>query len=893
MVRGLQDHDARLMSDTPDFTSASLTSSGYGDGLGRRTIDFDRETGGILERLLLRPELRVFEQAIAERIDQAAGFGDERFARPFGIDQDPESGAVVVVSEHLQGSRLSDLLDGLSEASAETQAAPGLDAALGFLLEVLPALASLHAAAGFAHGAVGAGRTVITPGGQVVLLDWVYGHVLARLGWSRARLWRELGIAAPSAGGSGPVDAAGDIAQAALTAVQLVTGRPLPLEEGDQAEGLAASLPEIVEIAQIRGSEAFAAGIERFLHRALLLPGSTPFTGAEEAADAGRRIAEEIGDSACRAALAAFAADSDRAREQPPLPALEDDLSDVVPFEVIYPVEEPVEEPIEEPEVDAGTVEAARAASASLEFEIPLDDVDADAVTGTPAAPAANAPGQVVFDLTAPPPEFPAPAPRLAIDDQAPLGFRMLSEPEAVDVAPAQPEPVDGDAIAVAPAPSEPAVNAMPVVEPLASELVPGADPVAAASQPVDSTSEPPAGAGVPRARRNRRKAARDRGATPAASSSTPPISSPPREVQPPAPPAFSPAPPQAAWQTEAPAAMPYYPPVSDPREPTRLSWSPPLEPLAPAAGVPSQPAPAAAPVRIKPEKPAGYAPAPRVRDAEPSEDVTGVPSVHRGFAPLPSPRWKIGAAAAAVAAVVIAGMLARQYLSGEKQVEPAAAATATPAAPPQPSLAEGGALALDTKPAGAKVLLDGVPAGETPLTLENVPAGRHTVTFVTATGSVKRNIRVEAGKTASVDVAVFSGWVAVFAPVVMDIAENGKSIGTTEQGRLMLPPGRHQLTFTNRDLGYSSSQAVDIEPGEERSVNLQPTGTLNLNALPWAEVWIDGKKVGDTPIAGLRLPLGIHDIVFRHPQLGERTQTTTVRADTASAAAVDFTKTP
>ncbi|MEP6593921.1 MAG: PEGA domain-containing protein, partial [Acidobacteriota bacterium] len=534
-----------------------------------------------------------------------------------------------------------------------------------------------------------------------------------------------------------------------------MTGRPLPLEEDEQAEGLAASLPEIVEIAQIRGSETFAAGIERFLHRALLLPGRTPFTGAEEAADAGRRIAEEIGHSACRAALAAFAAEIDRAREQPPLPALEDDLSDVVPFEVISPAEEPIVEPIEEPEIEAGAVAAARVASAALEFEVPLDDVgaddDADAVTGTPAAPAASAPDPVVFDLTAPPPELPDPAPLREIDDQAPPGLRVSTEPAAVHDAPAQPEPVRHDADPVAPAPSEPAVSATPAVEPLAPEAVPGFDPVAAASQPVESTSEPPAGAGVPRERRKRRRAARGRGAEPAASSSAPPISSPPREVQPPAPPAFSPAPPQPAWQTEAPAAMPYYPPVSDPREPTGLSWSPPLEPPAPAAGVPSQPAPSAAPVRIKPEKPAGYAPAPRVRDAEPSEDVTGVPYVHRGFAPLPSPRWKIGAAAAAVAAVLIGGVLARQYWPGEKQVEPAAAATATPTAPPPPALAEGGSIALDTKPAGAKVLLDGVPSGETPLTLENVPAGRHTVTFVTSTGSVKRNIRVEAGKTASV----------------------------------------------------------------------------------------------------------------------------------------------
>jgi hypothetical protein len=108
-----------------------------------------------------------------------------------------------------------------------------------------------------------------------------------------------------------------------------------------------------------------------------------------------------------------------------------------------------------------------------------------------------------------------------------------------------------------------------------------------------------------------------------------------------------------------------------------------------------------------------------------------------------------------------------------------------------------------------------------------------------------------------------------------------------------MLSPGRHQLTFSNRELGYTSSQAVDIEPGEERSVNLQPTGELNLNALPWAEVWIDGHKTGDTPIANLQVPLGTHEIIFKHPQFGDRRLTATVRAAAPAAATIDFTKAP
>ena len=55
-------------------------------------------------------------------------------------------------------------------------------------------------------------------------------------------------------------------------------------------------------------------------------------------------------------------------------------------------------------------------------------------------------------------------------------------------------------------------------------------------------------------------------------------------------------------------------------------------------------------------------------------------------------------------------------------------------------------------------------------------------------------------------------------------------------------------------------------------------TGLVSLNATPWAEVIIDGRLVGETPIANLSLPAGQHVIVFRHPQLGERRQTIVVK---------------
>jgi serine/threonine-protein kinase len=57
------------------------------------------------------------------------------------------------------------------------------------------------------------------------------------------------------------------------------------------------------------------------------------------------------------------------------------------------------------------------------------------------------------------------------------------------------------------------------------------------------------------------------------------------------------------------------------------------------------------------------------------------------------------------------------------------------------------------------------------------------------------------------------------------------------------------------------------------------PKGSVNLNAMPWAEVFIDGKRVGETPIGNLEVPIGPHEIVFRHPQLGEKRHAISVTA--------------
>ena len=94
-------------------------------------------------------------------------------------------------------------------------------------------------------------------------------------------------------------------------------------------------------------------------------------------------------------------------------------------------------------------------------------------------------------------------------------------------------------------------------------------------------------------------------------------------------------------------------------------------------------------------------------------------------------------------------------------------------------------------------------------------------------------------------------------------------------------PAARHQPERSADGLGGATTsrssarrsaivltRTVQVTPGKVTPIKIDfPKGTIALNAAPWAEVWVDGEKLGDTPIGNLSLTLGAHDIVFRHPE--------------------------
>ena len=201
------------------------------------------------------------------------------------------------------------------------------------------------------------------------------------------------------------------------------------------------------------------------------------------------------------------------------------------------------------------------------------------------------------------------------------------------------------------------------------------------------------------------------------------------------------------------------------------------------------------------------------------------------------------------------------------------------------------GRLDITSDPPGAQVSLDGTPKGVTPLVLDAVEARDHTVTLTRGSNTVQRKVRVAAGATASVFASLggtsatpgaVGGYIALSVPFEVQVLEDGRLLGTSSSERLMVPTGRHQLELVNTALQYRSSVSVNIEPGRTASPAVTiPDGILSVNALPWADVTIDGRAVGQTPLANLSVPIGSHEVVWRHPQLGERRQRVTVTAQT------------
>ena len=68
------------------------------------------------------------------------------------------------------------------------------------------------------------------------------------------------------------------------------------------------------------------------------------------------------------------------------------------------------------------------------------------------------------------------------------------------------------------------------------------------------------------------------------------------------------------------------------------------------------------------------------------------------------------------------------------------------------------------------------------------------------------------------------------------------------------------------------------MKPGEATNLQLTPDpSALTVTAAQTTEVWLDGTRLGETPLNAAPVPLGIHEILVRRAAGGERRYTVTI----------------
>jgi serine/threonine-protein kinase len=239
----------------------------------------------------------------------------------------------------------------------------------------------------------------------------------------------------------------------------------------------------------------------------------------------------------------------------------------------------------------------------------------------------------------------------------------------------------------------------------------------------------------------------------------------------------------------------------------------------------------------------------------------------------------------------------------------------------------------------GLHVFVDGKDLGGPPVSLHDVEPGSHVVRVTGAEGlydAYEQRVQLDHGEVRSlgpVRLHLLKGRLSLTAGEGADgatIAVDGRPV--TLPTRLDLSPdAAHEVTATRPGFGEFEQQVV-FDGTAERSVvvSLEPSGpgarvaaprvaqnspprsalvsrfrsqvvssptpatsgsvaTLDLNSIPRANVVVNGRPLGTTPLIGVRVPAGTQTIVFVHPTLGRKVASATVAAGARKAAFVRF----
>lgn len=746
---------------------APVTTAGLSDALGERFLRPGGPAGDLVQVLRLRAvfaESPGFELALRERVVRLTNLRNASYARALRVERlDAPAPGVALVSEHVEGVRLSELLRIARERKIEID----ISTTISIVRQLVSNTAMLHEhAVDLTHGLIAPERLIVTPRGRIVIYDHALAGAVATLRYTPDRLWNELRVAVSPNGPIGRITRRDDVLAIGLVTLALVLGRPIEQTEFPQR------LPMLLEAARERSAfghdRPISAPLREWLSRALQLDSHASFSSAPEAwvafeqmvaADpvyAGAPIALEMFVYSCTAALIE-PADSHEPDAVPP-PVRAEAAQGPRPAAV--------------PAVAAQTL-----ASAPRPEAVPV------AIRSTPRPPAPRpVPPEAEIDWGA----ADTPAPTAMANDIAGLFA-------AVDGLPRE----ESQAAAVARHEPDPPFEAEGLLSDAAPAPVPADVREALLPTPAD-WNLPPGRSAAPR------------------------------------------------WRLMAIAAAVVM----------LLAGGLTARLLLPSATDASEMA-----TLTVDSSPAGlqvlldgaeHGVTPARLSVTPGEHLLEV----RGAGTARIVPLTLASGASISQHFEIVG--GAQPAGSSAAAEPVAAPHAE-AAVPMPSSGTSGSAAPAIRPAADAVHLSGT------------PASMHT------TGGVE-------------PAAQTWGWVAVKAPFPVDIRVGERVISSSGQ-RIRMAEGRHQIEIQSKAADYRDARVIHVVAGKVTDVTVDAVanGTLNINASPWAEVWIGQRRIGETPLANINVPAGQHEVVLRHPELGEKRQTVAVRAGSPARLSVDM----
>jgi cytoskeletal protein RodZ len=109
------------------------------------------------------------------------------------------------------------------------------------------------------------------------------------------------------------------------------------------------------------------------------------------------------------------------------------------------------------------------------------------------------------------------------------------------------------------------------------------------------------------------------------------------------------------------------------------------------------------------------------------------------------------------------------------------------------------------------------------------------------------------------------TGTLAVSSPTTVDIYMGDQLLGSAPT-TLVLPAGNQTLEYRHQDMRKLMTHV--IKANETTTATVTFDVTVQINAKPWAQVFIDGSKrqpLGQTPLSDVRVPIG-GNLVFENP---------------------------